>query len=253
MIDTHAHLQWRDFDRDRQEVIRRAFDAGVKKIVNIGYDLQASREAVKIAHEEKDVYAVVGIHPHNAKSLGSDALAELRKIAQDREVVAIGEIGLDYYRNLSPKSLQKEALEQQINIARDLGLPVVIHDREAHNDILDVLRTIGKDVGGVMHCYSGSLEMAKKVIDLGYYISIAGPVTFPNARKLHELVRWLPEESLVLETDCPWLSPQSRRGKRNEPSYILETAERVAELKAMPAVELVRLASKNAAKLFRLP
>ncbi len=253
MIDTHAHLQWRDFDQDREQVIKRAIESGVRRIVNIGYDLRASREAAQIAHNKEEVYAAVGIHPHNAKTLDNKALEELRELAQDSKVLAIGEIGLDYYRNLSPKTTQKEAFEQQIRLAKDLGLPVVIHDREAHSDLLKILRKYGKDVTGVMHCYSGSLEMAEEMISLGYSISIAGPVTYPNARKLHELVERIPERSIVLETDCPWLSPQSRRGKRNEPSYILETAGRVAELKHMSLGELAKVTSRNATSLFRLP
>jgi len=252
LIDTHAHLQWRDFEKDREQVIRRAFDAGVQQIVNIGYDLKASREAVQIAHDNENVYAVVGVHPHNAKTLGKQALAELRETAQDKKVVAIGEIGLDYYRNLSPRTVQTEAFEQQISLAKDLGLPVVIHDREAHADILEVLRRLGKQVTGVMHCFSGSIEMAEEMIGLGYSISIAGPVTFPNARKLHQLVGKLPEESIVLETDCPWLSPQSRRGKRNEPAYIVETARKIAELRGMSFEDLAKATSRNAERLFRL-
>jgi len=252
LIDTHAHLQWPAFEKDREQVIRRAFDAGVQEIVNIGYDLKASREAVQIAHDNENVYAVVGVHPHNAKTLGEHALAELRETAQDKKVVAIGEIGLDYYRNLSPRTVQTEAFEQQISLAKDLGLPVVIHDREAHADILEVLRRFGKQVTGVMHCFSGSIEMAEEMIGLGYSISIAGPVTFPNAWKLHQLVGKLPEESIVLETDCPWLSPQSRRGKRNEPAYIVETARRIAELRGMSLEDLVKATSRNAERLFRL-
>jgi len=230
----------------------RAFDAGLQGIVNIGFDLKASREAVQIAHDNWNVYAVVGIHPHNAKTLSKEALAELRETAQDKKVVAIGEIGLDYYRNLSPRTTQLEAFEQQICLARDLGLPVVIHDREAHADILEVLRGHGKEVTGVMHCFSGSLEMAEEMIGLGYLISIAGPVTFPNAGKLHQLVQKLPEESIVLETDCPWLSPQSRRGKRNEPAYILETAGKIAELRGVSLEDLTKATTRNARQLFRL-
>jgi TatD DNase family protein len=252
LIDTHAHLQWPDFEKDRGQVIKRAFDAGVQEIVNIGYDLKASREAVQIAHDNRNVYAVVGIHPHNAKTLDEGALAELREIAQGKKVVAIGEIGLDYYRNLSPRMVQMEAFEQQICLAKELGLPVVIHDREAHADIFEVLRRFGNEVTGVMHCFSGSIEMAEEMIGLGYSISIAGPVTFPNARKLHQLVGKLPGESIVLETDCPWLSPQSRRGKRNEPAYIVETARKVAELRGIMLEDLVKATSRNAEQLFRL-
>jgi TatD DNase family protein len=253
LIDTHAHLQWPDFDKDREQVIKRAFDAGVRAIVNIGYDLNASCEAVRIAHAHEDIYAVVGIHPHNAKTIHANLLSPLRELAQRSKVVAIGEIGLDYYRHLSPRIQQKEAFEQQIRLAKELELPVVIHDREAHADVLEVVRSYGKDVTGVMHCFSGSVEMAREAIKLGYLISLAGPVTFPNARNLHQLVQNLPVESVVLETDCPWLAPQPHRGKRNEPAFIVETARKVAELKGIPFEELVEATSENAKRLFRIP
>jgi TatD DNase family protein len=252
LIDTHAHLQWPAFDKDREEVIGRAFKAGLKAIVSVGYDLNASREAVQIASDHESIYAVVGIHPHNAKTMSASVLDVLRKLAHDPKVVAIGEIGLDYYRDLSPRPRQKEAFEQQILLAKELELPIVVHDREAHDDVLEVIRRFGKDINGVLHCFSGDLKIAEEVIDLGYLISIAGPVTFPNARKLHQLVQELPEESIVLETDCPFLSPQSRRGERNEPLYVLETAHKVAELKRMQFDELVDLTSQNARRIFEL-
>lgn len=252
LIDTHAHLQWRDFDRDREEVIKRAFTTDLNAIISVGYDLEACREAVRIANGHNGIYAAVGIHPHDAKSLDAKALDALRELSENRKVVAIGEIGLDYYRDLSPRQKQKEAFERQIRLAQELDLPIIVHDREAHADILQILRDSGSNVTGVMHCFSGSLEMAEEVIKLGYLISIAGPVTFPNARKLHELVGRLPEESLVLETDCPWLAPQSMRGKRNEPSFILETARKVAELREMPFDLLVQTTSQNATRLFKI-
>jgi len=250
LIDTHAHLQWPDFDKDRERVIERAFAAGLRAIVSVGYDLDASREAVQIADIHESVYAVVGIHPHNAKTMRPEVINSLRELAQDPKVIAVGEIGLDYYRDLSPRTRQKEAFEQQILLAKELELPVVIHDREAHADVLQVLRDSGKDITGVLHCFSGSVEMAREAIELEYMISLAGPVTFPNARNLHRLVQNLPLESIVLETDCPWLAPQSHRGKRNEPAFIVETAHRVAELKGIRFEELVEATSQNARRLF---
>jgi TatD DNase family protein len=252
LIDTHAHLQWPAFDKDREEMIGRAFAAGLKAIVGIGYDLKASHEAVQIANNHESIYAAVGIHPHNAKTMSTSVLDSLRKLAQDPKVVAIGEIGLDYYRDLSPRTRQKEAFEKQILLAKELELPIVVHDREAHDDVLEVIRSYGRDVNGVLHCFAGDLIMAQEVIDLGYLISIAGPVTFPNARRLHKLAQQLPEESIVLETDCPFLSPQSRRGERNEPVYILETAHKVAELRGMDLNELVDLTSQNARRMLKL-
>jgi TatD DNase family protein len=252
LIDTHAHLQWPDFDKDREEVIKRAFAAGLTAIVSVGYDLDACREAVRIANDHEGIYAAIGIHPHNARSADVKVLGSLRDLAKSPKVVAIGEIGLDYYRDLSPRQKQREAFEKQIGLAQELRLPIIVHDREAHADVLKILRDSGTGVNGVMHCFSGSLEMAEEAVKLGYAISIAGPVTFPNARKLHELVSSLSEEFLVLETDCPWLAPQSMRGKRNEPSYILETARKVAELKGAPFDALDRAASENARRLFKI-
>ena len=179
-------------------------------------------------------------------------LDSLRELAQNPKVVAIGEIGLDYYRDLSPRTRQKEAFEQQMLLAKELGLPIVVHDREAHNDVLEVIRSFGKDVSGVLHCFSGDLKMAEDVIDLGYLISIAGPVTFPSARSLHQVVQHVPDESIVLETDCPFLAPQSRRGERNEPLFILETTHKVAELKGMQVNELAELTSQNARRMFNM-
>jgi len=249
LIDTHAHLQWPDFDKDREQVINRAFADGVSAIVSVGYDLDASLHAAQIAKDHPHIFAVVGIHPHNAKTIRPEVLASLRELAGNEKVVAIGEIGLDYYRSLSPRPVQKGAFEQQMLLAKELGLPVVIHDREAHADVLQVLRKFSSDVVGVLHCFSGGLDMAREAISMGYSISIAGPVTFPNARNLHQLVQNLPMESIVLETDCPWLAPQSHRGKRNEPAFVLETAKKVAELREISLGDLTEITSQNAKRL----
>jgi TatD DNase family protein len=253
VIDTHTHLQWPDFDKDREEVIKRAFAAGVQAIVSIGYDVNASRQAVQIAEGHDRIYAAVGIHPYNARTVDAESLEALRGLAQNRKVVAIGEIGLDYHRDLSPRVKQKEAFEKQFALARELRLPVVIHDREAHADVLQLMCSFASSVAGVMHCFSGNIELAKQAIEQGYLISLAGPVTFPNAKNLHRVAQWLPEESIVLETDCPWLAPQSMRGKRNEPAFVLETAHKVAELKSIRVEELIQITSQNAKQLFRIP
>jgi len=205
-----------------------------------------------MAKNHEGIYAVVGVHPHNAKAMNTPTVDSLRELAHDPKVVAIGEIGLDYYRDLSPRARQKEAFEQQIRLANELQLPIVVHDREAHADVLEVLRRFDKNAKGILHCFSGELSMAEEVIQMGYLISIAGPVTYPNARRLHELVQYLPDESIVLETDCPFLPPQSKRGERNEPLFVLETAHKVAELKGMQLDELVELTSRNARGIFRI-
>jgi TatD DNase family protein len=205
-----------------------------------------------MAKDHEGIYAIVGVHPHNAKAMNASTVDSLRELAHDPKVVAIGEIGLDYYRDLSPRARQKEAFEQQIRLANELQLPIVVHDRDAHADVLEVLRRFDKNAKGILHCFSGDLSMAEEVIEMGHLISIAGPVTYPNARRLHELVQHLPDESIVLETDCPFLPPQSRRGERNEPLFVLETAHKVAELKGMHLDELVELTSRNARSIFRI-
>ncbi len=253
LVDTHAHLNSREFDGDRPEVLRRAAEAGVEWIVDVGADLAGSRRAVALAAAEPHVWAAVGVHPHDAAMFDAAALNELRALAADGRVLAIGEIGLDYYRDLSPRPLQREALAAQLALAQDLGLPVIVHDRDAHDDTLAMLRSAaGRGLRGVMHCFSGGPELARDVLDLGLYIGIAGPVTYPKASRLAEVVRLAPLERLLVETDCPYLAPQAYRGRRNEPAYVRLVAERVAELRGLPLAEVGRITSDNARDLFKL-
>ena len=252
LVDTHAHLQWASFDRDREKVVDRAQKADVKYIVNIGFDLDGSREAVKLAEKHDGLYATVGIHPHNASQLNENIMDELRKLSGNRKVVAIGEIGLDYYRNLSPKEAQRKAFEAQLLLAEELELPVVIHNREAHAETLEMLLKFEGRITGVMHCFSGSREMAQQCIKLGFYISFAGPVTFPNSHKLHEIVKWISLDKVLLETDSPWLAPQDVRGKRNEPAFLPYIARRIATLKETPVDKLAEATTKNAKEIFQL-
>lgn len=262
LIDTHAHLDFSEFDADRQAVITRAQEAGVKVIVNAGAGLEASQAGVALAETYPQVYAAVGVHPHEAKTLNNVVLEELRTLAQHPKVVAIGEIGLDYYRDRSPRPIQRQAFQQQLVLARELGKPIIVHDREAHQDIMNMLRrwvresyqpsAIGHQPVGVMHCYSGDLPMAQEVIEMGFYISISGPVTFTNARRLPELVRALPLERLVIETDCPYLTPHPHRGKRNEPAYVRLVAEAIAHIRGIPLEQVARITTANARALFGL-
>lgn len=253
LVDTHAHLQWASFDKDRKEVISRARKVGVKYMVNIGFDVDGSRKAVRLAEKHKGVYATVGIHPHNASQLNQSVLNLLRKLSEKPEVMAIGEIGLDYYRNLSPKEAQKEAFEAQLFLAEEQGLPVVIHDREAHTEILEMLSKFTGKIDGVMHCFSGSIEMAEQCINSGFYISFAGPVTFPNSRRLQEIAKSTDLNRILLETDSPWLAPQERRGKRNEPAFLPFIAKKIAELKKISVHQLAEATTENAREIFRLP
>ncbi len=277
LIDTHAHLDFSEFDADRQEVIARAQEAGVEIIVNAGAGLEASQAGVALAETYSQVYAAVGVHPHEAKTLTEDVLAKLRVLAQHPKVVAIGEIGLDYYRDRSPRPVQRQAFQQQLALARETGKPIIVHDREAHQDVMNMLRQWASEVRatnnpttqqpnnlstqppnhpttqlGVMHCFSGDLAMAREVIEMGFYISIPGPVTFTNARRLPELVRTLPLERLVIETDCPYLTPHPHRGKRNEPAYVRLVAEAIAQIRGIPLEQVARITTANARALFGL-
>lgn len=216
LVDSHAHLQWASFDKDREEVIGRAREVGVECVVNIGFDVDGSRKGVELAERYRGLYATVGIHPHNASQFNDDVLDELRRLAGHAKVVAIGEIGLDYYRNLSPEMAQKRAFEAQLGLAEELGLPVVVHDREAHGEVLEILSGFEGRVEGVMHCFSGGREMAERCVRYGFYISFAGPVTFPNSSRLQAIARWVDLSKILLETIVLGLRP--KRSGENEMS-----------------------------------
>ena len=252
LVDSHAHLQWASFDRDREEAVSRAREVGVKYIVNIGFDVDGSRKAVELAELCEGLYATVGIHPHNASQFNDDVLEELRTLSGHTKVVAIGEIGLDYYRNLSPRTAQKKAFEAQLGLAEELGLPVVVHDRDAHRDVLETLSRFEGRVEGVMHCFSGSRELAERYLRSDFYISFAGPVTFPNARRLQAIAKWTNLDKILLETDSPWLAPHEKRGKRNEPAFLPFTAEKIAKLKGISVDELGEATTRNAKEIFQI-
>ena len=237
LVDTHAHLDL--LKEDVGKALGTAAQAGVTEVITIGINLESSRKAVELAHRYPQVYATVGIHPHDASLLDDAALKELRTLAGDPRVVGIGETGLDFYRTLSPPQDQKRAFRTLVELARELDLPVVVHDREAHADTMSILEEYAPFDGRlIMHCFSGDLAMAQTVIDMGAYISVAGPVTFLNARKLPEIVKETPLDKLLLETDCPFLSPHPYRGKPNSPWRVRVIAEKVAELKGIPLEEL---------------
>lgn len=254
LVDTHAHLVDEAYNRDRKEVIERARAGGVVQIVNVGFDLDSSRNSVALAREYDFLYAAVGVHPHDAARVPAGYLDELGKLARDQKVVAIGETGLDYYRNLSPRPEQRRVFREQLALARELELPVIIHDRDAHGEVLEIFRQDGLGpAGGVLHCFSGSWEMARECLRMGFYISLAGVVTYPKSTRLQSIAVNLPLERLLVETDCPYLSPEPRRGKRNEPVYVRYVLERIAQLRKMAAAELALLTAQNARRLFRLP
>ena len=251
LIDTHAHLEMREFNDDRDEVIQRAREAGVEYIVTIGTTVESSRDAVLLAEKYDFIYAAIGIHPHEVKDILHPAYGMIRHLAKHKKVVAYGEIGLDYHYENSPRSDQKRKFRDMLREARELDLPVIIHDREAHDDTIRILsEEWSPDLGGVMHCFSGDAAMAKKVIEMGFSISIAGPVTFPKAESLREVVRQIPIEHMLIETDSPYLAPQPVRGRRNEPSFVCHTAEEVARLKGLSVDDVARITTFNAMQLF---
>ena len=253
LVDTHCHLDFPDYGADPTPVIRDAVRAGVGKIVTVGIDLPSSRRAVSLAEQHRELSATVGVHPHHVAELDEPTYEALRQLAKHPSVVAYGEIGLDYAKQYAPVELQRQHCRAQLRLARELDLPVIIHDRDAHHDMLQLLVNEGPfPAGGVMHCFSGDQELAKRVIELGFYISVPGVVTFPNAETLRTAIRAVPLERLVLETDGPFLAPVPWRGKRNLPHYVLYTAQKVAELKGIELDELARVTTANAHALFRL-
>lgn len=252
-IDSHAHLEMREFNRDRPDVIRRALDAGVGCIITVGTTLSDCEKAVSIAARYETVYAVIGIHPHEAKVIDAKTYDALRTLAKNDKVVALGETGLDFFRNLSPRGTQIKRFGEQLDLAGELDLPVVIHDREAHAETVNILQGWKGKRRGVVHCFSGTKAMARTCLNLGFYISIPGPVTYPKSEKLREIVKDIPLDRLLLETDCPYLTPEPHRGKRNEPAYVVHTARRIADVKGLPIEDIGRITSQNAKELFRLP
>jgi TatD DNase family protein len=253
-IDSHAHLDLPEFNRDRDETIQRAQENEVEKIITIGIGIKECREALKIAGSYPFIYAAIGIHPHNAKTLDLKTLDFLEKNSSNKNVVALGEMGLDFYRNLSPKEDQIRCFRAQLDLARSLKLPVIIHDREAHKQTFSILREENaRETGGVLHCFSGDIKMAFSCMDMGFYISIPGTVTFKNAKTLHEVVGKVPLDSLLIETDAPFLAPVPFRGKRNEPAYVKWVAERIARIKNVSLEEVAHATTQNAKNLFSLP
>lgn len=258
LTDTHVHLDDPRYDSDRDAVIARAREAGVDTLITVSCDLATSRAAVELAERYPFVYAAIGVHPHEVRQIGDGWYDELRRLAQHPKVVAYGEIGLDYHYNYSPPKLQRERFREQILLARELRLPIIVHTRDAQADTIAILREEGAhDTGGVFHCFTGDARLAKEGLDLGFYLSISGVVTFRSAEDLREIVRTLPMERLLIETDCPYLTPVPYRGKRNEPAYVRLVADTIASLRndgaSLSAEDVGRLTAANARRLFKLP
>jgi TatD DNase family protein len=249
LIDSHAHLEMPDFDRDRNEVIMRAGQAGVERIITVGTTLSDCRKAISIAAQHEAVYAAIGIHPHEVKGIHEKTYDDLKQLAKSGKVVAFGEIGLDFFYNLSAKDVQIRRFGEQLELAEDIGLPIIIHDREAHQETMDMLQS-WKGTGGVVHCFSGDYAMARQCLDLGFYLSVPGVITFGKSQQLQDVVRRIPETSLLMETDAPYLAPNPNRGKRNEPAYVMHTAKKVAEIKGVSFEHIAEVSSRNAQTLF---
>ncbi len=261
LVDSHCHLQDRKFNEDRDDVISRARDAGLTGMVVVGYDVPSSRRAVEIADAQADVHAVVGVHPHDARTLTPKDIDTLDRLAATGNAVAIGEIGLDFYRNLSPRDEQERAFREQLDLARSLKLPVVIHSRDADAECYEILAQYERETRidwpgdkplGIMHCFAGDVTLALRYIDLGFVISIPTTVTYPSAGRTRDVVSAVPLQWLAVETDAPYLPPQTRRGKRNEPAYVTEAVSCIAEVRGITPKEVAERTALTTAALFGL-
>jgi TatD DNase family protein len=253
LIDTHAHLDFPEFAQDLEGVLERAKKAGVDEVVSIGINLATSEKAIELANRYSEVYATVGIHPHDASPLSEKQLTTLETLARKPRVVAIGEVGLDYYRDRRPRPIQRQCLRQQLEVACKTRLPVVFHIREAHAEFFTIIADYATTLNGVvLHCFSGDWGVAKRCLDMGFYLSIPGTVTFPKAEQQQEVARRAPLDRLLVETDAPYLAPIPYRGKVNEPAFTRYTAEKVAELRGCSLEEVARQTSANAHRVFRI-
>jgi len=253
IIDTHCHLDFEHFKDDRELCIERAKAKGVFYFINIGSSIEGSRKSVELARNHKSIFATVGIHPHHADEISDAVMKEAYELINSERVLAVGEVGLDYFKSPSNPQKQKVLFEKFIRIAKEKLLPLVVHNREASSDTLEILKTnYGIPVKGVMHCFSGGKDFLKKVLDMGLFVSFTCNLTFKNAKKLREVAQYVPKERLLLETDAPFLAPQKFRGKRNEPAFITELRDILSELLKTPKEEIERITTDNAKTLFNL-
>jgi TatD DNase family protein len=253
LIDTHCHLDFERFDADRDAVVERMLESGVGRVIVPALDPENWQVVVGLADKYESVYAAVGVHPNSSANWDDAWLEVLRSLASHDKVVAIGEIGLDYYWDKSPKAVQQRAFRLQLDLAHQLALPVIIHNRETDTDMLQMLRDapqVGSENPGVLHSFSSSWSVAEQVLDLGYYLGFTGPVTYKKADDLRDVVRKMPANRLLIETDAPFLAPQKYRGKRNEPAYVALVAERIAQERGVSLAELARITTANAQRLF---
>jgi len=254
LIDTHCHLDFKDFKDDMDAVLKRSKDSGVGFIINVGSSVQGTARSIEIAEKNDFIYAAAGIHPHEADSVSETDLKDFAKFIEKPKVAAIGEIGLDYYKNFSSKENQKRLFAGLLEIAKGAGLPLIIHSRDADSDVVDILKNImGSAVKGVMHCFSGDEAFLKTCLDMGFFISFTCNITYKNAARLREIVKLVPMDRIMVETDSPFLAPQDFRGKRNEPMYVRYAAAELAGIKGLSFEEAAQITTDNAVELFKLP
>ena len=252
LIDTHAHLDFQQYDADREDVIRRATEADVSGIINIGIDLKTSKKAIALAEKYTNIYAAIGIHPHDSADAEKQDFDELFDLAEHPKVVAIGEIGLDFYRNISPAETQRKVFKQLLDLAQEKELPVIVHTRQANEEMMNILRSKSKrGWRGVFHCFSGDATTAAELLDMGFHISFTGNITFKNSRSV-EVMKGVPLECLLLETDCPFMAPVPHRGKRNEPAFVRYVAKKIAEVKNVSSSHVGEVTTNNANQLFAI-
>lgn len=255
LIDSHAHIQGQEYAGEVEAVITRAREAGIDKIIAVGGagDLSSNHDAIALADSYDNVYATVGMHPHDAKDVGPEELRSVQDLTVHPKVIAVGETGLDYYYSHSPHDVQRRVFADFIQLARETGLPLVVHERDAAQDAVQLLRSEGNgDLGGVLHCFTGNYEAARAYLDLGFYLSFTGIITFKNAEPLRDVVRRVPLEKMLIETDSPYLTPVPHRGKRNEPAYVRLVAEAMAKIKAVSLEEIAQITSGNVRDLFNI-
>ncbi|MBI4650892.1 YchF/TatD family DNA exonuclease [Candidatus Desantisbacteria bacterium] len=253
-FDSHVHLDDSIFDPDRDTVINTALSENVKLMLNIGLNTQSSIESVKLSEKYDFIYASCGFHPHDANKMKEEDYIAIRELLLHKKAIAVGEVGLDYYRNLSPVDKQREVFARFIRLAREVKKPLIIHSREAFDDTLKIMeQESAEEIGGVAHCFSGDIEIAKKFMDMNFHISFAGQITFKKNENINKLISYIPMERILIETDCPYLSPQPERGKRNMPAYVKYTAQKLAEIKMLSSDDIGRITALNAIKLFNLP
>ena len=253
IFDTHAHYDDERFDEDRDSLLTELHQKGISYILNASASLESLDSSIELSERYDFIYAALGIHPHSADKMDEGVLQKIRVLSKNKKVVAIGEIGLDYFYDNSPRDIQRYWFERQIELAKELSLPIIIHDRDAHEDTINIIKkTNAGQVGGIFHCFSGSAQMALEMLKHNLYIAIGGPVTFKNARKTVEVVNAIPLDKLVVETDCPYLAPEPYRGKRNNSGYLVHTIQKIAEIKGIGEAEVAEATLANARKVFKL-